>query len=209
MSSRFAPARLAFESLRAGLDGDAELRNDVGQCLNLLLTRYNTQIYENRFIVGGVVERIIGAAYVALGKSNKATGVHVTRTDICVGDISLSVKGSFRPRPTTMRLVNVMGDSINANWDEPTIFVFSEIGIGYADPELLPNATKRAQDAILLPVRPLFDLWRASPEFLFPMSIPFSRNEKEGSDIASRIVADEILRYSKKLRPFDARTHEG
>ncbi|CAN5855396.1 hypothetical protein BH11PLA1_BH11PLA1_12750 [soil metagenome] len=208
MTVRYEPARLAFCELASALKRESELHTDVFRCLELLLTRYNTQIYENRFIVGGVAERIIGAAFVALGKTTKSLGVHVTRSDISVGDVKLSVKGSFRPNPRDIRLVNVMGDSILATWDEPTIFVISGLGIGYADPALLPNSTRRASDAITLPMRPLKDLWETNPALLYPMNLPYSLNDKASSDIASRIVADEILRYSKKLKPFDTRTHE-
>lgn len=144
----------------------------------------------------------------ALGKARKLAGVHVTRHDICVGGVNLSVKGSFRPRPATIRLVNVMGGSAGAAWHEPTIFVVSRVGIGYADPLLLRSRTRRERDAILLPYRELAALWAGSPALLFPADLPYSRDDKEGSDIASRIVADEILRYAKKLAPFDPRTHE-
>lgn len=208
MSKKYLPARTAFADLLAALRKDKELHDDVYRCFDLLLTRYNTQIYENRFIVGGVAERIIGAAFVAMGKVSKASGVHVTRTDICIGDVKLSVKGSFRPRPTNIRLVNVMGDSASAVWDEPTIFVISQLGIGYADPALLPDSTTRAKDAIVLSMKPLLALWKSKPEYFLSMNLPYSLDDKSKSDIASRIVADEILRYSKRLKPFDKRTHE-
>lgn len=206
MTSIFADARAAFLALRTGLEEDAELANDLQRCLELLLTRYNTQIYENRFLVGGVVERIIAAVFVALGDRARTVGVEVTRTDIQVGGCSLSVKGSFRPRPTTIRMINVMGDSRDTVWNEPTIFVVSKVGIGYADPDLLPGATSRAADAVSLKVSRLLALWSSSPALLFPVELPYSRDQKEGSDVASRIVADELLRYTTRLRPFDRRT---
>ncbi|HMN40968.1 MAG TPA: hypothetical protein PKE29_08990 [Phycisphaerales bacterium] len=208
MTSKYQPARDAFAALSTSLRDDGILRDDVEASFTLLLTRYNTQIYENRFLVGGVAERIIAATLVAMGKAAKNHGVRVSRTDICVGDVSLSIKCSFRPRPGNIRLVNVMGDSSGAEWSEPTIFVISKVGIGYADPDLLPNATTRAKDAITLPTRPLFDLWANDPSLLFDMDLPYSREDQDGSDVASRVVADEIFRYAKKLKPFDKRTPE-
>jgi hypothetical protein len=208
MSSAFTSAFTAFIELKSALAIDDELRTDVQTALRNLLTRYNTQIYENRFIVGGVAERIVAATFVALGASVKRLGVNVTRSDISIGDTKFSVKGSFRPGSRSIRLINVMGDSKDAAWDEPTIFIISGRGIGYADPSMLPGKTKRAKDVIELPSKPLFELWQARPELLFAMDIPFSLEDRDRSDIASRIVADEILRYTKRLKPFDTRLAE-
>lgn len=206
----FDAARAAFSTLADALRSDLELRSDVERAFGLLLTRYSTKIFENRFIVGGVTERIIAAAFVALGQDELKCGVTVTRADIAVGGAVLSVKGSFQPtaRRREIRLVNVMGDSTAAAWGEATIFVFAEMGMGYADPGLLTGCTVRAKDAILLPVAPLYKLWKQSPQYLLPLAIPVARADTGGSDIASRIVADEILRYTRRLRPFDPRTSQ-
>ena len=50
-----------------------------------------------------------------------------------------------------IRLIDALGDSA-ARWTAPTIFIIAERGIGYADPGLLPNATRAARDAAILPV---------------------------------------------------------
>ena len=205
MNSAFTQAREAFQAFALALRTNAELFGDVESAFRLLLTRYNTQIYENRFLVGGVAERIIAATFVAMGKTAKNHGVEVTRTDICVGGVNLSVKGSFRPRPSSIRMVNVMGASEAAAWKEPTVFVISARGIGYADPELLPGATTRARDVVQLPTRHLFTLWDTNPSLFIRMGLPFSRDDVAGSDIASRVVADEIFRYTTILKPFDKR----
>ncbi len=205
MNGRFEPARAAFAILAEALRCDSDLADDVLKALDLLLTRYNTQIYENRFIVGGVAERIIAAAFVALGERTRTLGVVVTRTDIRVGDVDLSVKSSFRPRTREIRMVNVLGDSLDATWREPTIFVISDFGIAYADPDLLPNQARRTRDAVVLGMKPLRDLWEQMPQFAVRMNIPYSRDDAAGSDVASRIIADEILRYTKRLKPFDPR----
>jgi hypothetical protein len=205
MTSRFDAARVAFLTLVATLQSDAELCADVQSSFDRLLSRYNTQIYENRFIVGGVAERIIAATFVAMGKAALTMGVRVTRTDIAIGDVCISVKGAFRPGKSDLRLVNVMGDSPAAVWNEATIFVVSQKGIGYADPMLLPDATKRAKDAVLLKRRALYAMWESKPEYFMEMKLPYSREDESQSDVASRIVADELLRYTKRLRPFDKR----
>lgn len=174
--------------------------------LRFTLTRYSTTIYENRFVVGGVAERIIGAIFVALGHRASNIGVTVTRSDILVGDARLSVKGSFQSGSRSIRLVNVMGSSTGATWQEPTIVIMSNVGIGYADPELLPGEARRRTDVIELPATALRRLWQAQPDYLVQIIIPVALQDASRSDVASRIVADEILRYTKRLRPFDPRT---
>lgn len=203
--TRFDPARAAFGLLADALHGDAGLRADVEQAFALLLNRFSTKVYENRFVVGGVAERIIAATFATIGQAATTAGVVVTRTDIHAGAAKLSVKGVFRGA-REVRLINVMGDSPSATWDEATILVIAGVGIGYADPLLVPNATKRPKDALLLPLKPVHALWSAQPQWLIPVAIPRSRDDLAATDVASRLVADEIFRYLKRLRPFDTRT---
>lgn len=118
--SEFDQAREAFSLLAHALRTEEDLRSDVERAFEFLLARFNTRIYENRFIVGGVTERIISAAFVALGQRATNCGVRVTRTDIAVGDTSISIKGVFKPGHREVRVVNVMGDSTDARWNEPT-----------------------------------------------------------------------------------------
>lgn len=199
--------RAAFEILRNKILSEADLKDDIERAFDLLLSRYNTKIYENRFLVGGVAERIIAAAFLAIGHAADKTGVTVTRTDIKVAGSDLSVKGSFKPGSGDIRLINTMGDSSDPVWDEPTIFIFSESGIGYADPEILPNMTRRVRDALIIKSRDISAFWESNPGFHIPLTIPYSRTDVDGSDVASRAVADEIFRYNmKRLRPFDTRT---
>lgn len=207
--SEFDQAREAFSLLAHALRTEEDLRSDVERAFEFLLARFNTRIYENRFIVGGVTERIISAAFVALGQRATNCGVRVTRTDIAVGDTSISIKGVFKPGHREVRVVNVMGDSTDARWNEPTIFVLAGIGIGYADPNYAPKATKRAKDAVILPLKSIMTLWSENPKLIVQLNIPFSRTDVETSDVASRVIADEIFRYGmKRLRPFDQRTPE-
>lgn len=204
--THFADSRAAFGRLSFGLRNDPELADEVLRSFVLLLSRFNTAIRENRFIVGGVAERIIAAAFREIGDPSSNAGVEVTRTDIWVGGARFSVKGSFQPKRSSIRLVNVMGSAPNAAWEEGTIFVLAGMGIGYADPDLLPDRTRRRTDVIELPTRPLYDLWRDQPDLLVQMNIPAARDDVEGSDIASRVIADEILRYMRRLKPFDPRS---
>lgn len=206
--TQFAAGRSAFSLLSGALIHDAEIRGEVETCFRLLLSRYSTSIRENRFIVGGVAERIVAATFVALGHAAANIGVHVTRTDISVCGAHLSVKSVFQRQPRGVRLLNVMGSSATAQWLEPTVFVVSQMGIGYADPAYIPTATRRTGDAVELPFGELRRHWMAHPECLVPVQIPYALADESRSDIASRVVADEILRYTSRLRPFDPRVPE-
>jgi hypothetical protein len=204
--SHFAPQRALFAKLKGALERESDLRDDVLRAFELLLSRYDTRIRENRFIVGGVCERLIGATFVALGCSFKNVGSTDAGFDLNIDGVSLSIKGSFKSGNRDIRLTNVMGSSKKAQWKEPTVFVFSNLGIGYADPEVLPKATKRASDAVILKSASLKAFWTKSPQWLCELPIPTSRSNPDISDVASRIVADEILRYNfKRLRPLDQR----
>jgi hypothetical protein len=207
--SRFEPARLAFAQLADALGEQRDLRGDVERAFEFLLSRYDTKIYENRFIVGGVTERIIGATFVAMGRKFSNIGVRSTALDLSIDGTPLSVKGSFKPGHKDIRMVNVMGNSAAAAWEQATVFVIANVGIGYADPDLLTRATTRAKDAVILKTSKLLEFWEKNPKYLAKIQIPFSRSDIHGSDVASRVVADEILRYGmKRLKPLDTRTPE-
>jgi len=205
MTGDFAAERASFARLVAALRTDGDLRRDLERAFELLLSRYATSIRENRFIVGGVTERFIAAAFCAIDEQARNVGAVTEGSDVRVGDALFSVKGSFSGS-REFRLVNVLGESPSAEWRHGTIFVVSERGVGYADPGLLPGRTRRKRDAVVLPVRPVFELWEVQPELLAPIVIPRARRDQAGSDVASKTVADEILRYGmKKLRPMDPR----
>lgn len=204
--SRYSAARNAFHVIATALREDREILHEVQECYRLLLTRYSTSIRENRFIVGGVSERIIAATFIALGHQASNTGVLVTGSDISVNGVNLSVKSIFQRSPRSVRLVNVMGESRGAHWRDPTIFIVSSLGIGYADPEMIPSGTRSVGDAIELPIRRLRAHWESQPHWFVPVTIPHALQDESRSDVASRSVADEILRYTKRLRPFDTRT---
>jgi hypothetical protein len=203
----FEAGRKAFTVLRSQLLSDAVLAEELARSINMVLSRYNTQIYENRFLVGGSVERLIAAAFAAIGEPARTVGVSVTRTDLLVQDTHLSVKGVFRPKAAEIRLINTMGNSTGTAWNEPTIAVVSGLGIGYLDPGLLPDSTKRSKDAIAIPLKTVKQFWTEHERWRVTMPIEHSREDKVGSDVASRAVVDEILRYNfRRLRPFDSRS---
>lgn len=57
----FENERGAFAAFRGGLEQNAQLRGEYLAATRAAVGRYNTSIYENRFVVGGVIERLTAA----------------------------------------------------------------------------------------------------------------------------------------------------
>jgi hypothetical protein len=159
-----------------------------------LIEEYNTTYRENRFIVGGAVEEMMAAALRCLGFADVRTvGVENIGRDIFVGDLGFSLKTSFTGRNEAIGMINKQGDS-SPVWVDPTIFVLAGRGIGYADPALLPNATRDGNDQVSLPRAPLYDLFDHDPQWLLHCDVPVKPPTGEPPRaVASRAVAIEIL----------------
>jgi hypothetical protein len=130
------------------------------------LKRYDTGPYENRFGVGGIVEQVLGSAARALGFQVNNAGARLQRYDLeLTPGEGLSVKAQFGlySRSTKVRLTNSQG-AIGV-WDTGTIFVLTDVGIGYADAGLAPGATVLSGDGHSLDVAvlPLLRLWGVQP----------------------------------------------
>lgn len=206
---QYKNARAIFQTFKKLLEQDSLLQEEFLDALTRLLTEYNTTIYENRFVAGGAVEYILTAAFNGtsvlrakhIGKYNDRLDIEVRKSVNEDESTSYSVKSVFTA-PSSVRLINVLGDAGNAQWIEPTIFVLAGIGIVYADCLILPGATKNTGDALILERQPFQDFIKARPEFGVMMSIPRKSTEKNlaESKTASEDVARLLLRPYKKLR---------
>ncbi len=197
---RFTVEREAFKKLKQAVEGDDELRRDIELAIGQLLQRFATSIRENRFIVGGVLEVILVAALRASGIQAEDVGISEQRIDIKIPRGGFSVKGHFK-RTGDIRLINVLGESSETEWDTATLFVLHGIGIGYADPDLI-GETKRTSDAIVLRYSALRDFLHRNREYLIVCEIPPARSDTVGSELVSRSIAREILKETKKLANY-------
>lgn len=107
---RFRKQRRAFQRLRHALQADGELRAEVELALQKVLRSYPTKIRENRFVVGGVAEVILVAAFRAAGLPASDVGPREARIDIALqGGGGFSVKGhpacasSGNQKPSSIR----------------------------------------------------------------------------------------------------------
>lgn len=186
--------RSTFRRLKAKLEADVPLRREVERALEVLLYEYNTTVHENRFVVGGACERILGAAMRASGIDAENVGTHNPRIDLGIpGAQGFSVKGSFTGKRDDIRLINSLGKSETRKWSEATIFILANTGIGYADPELLKNATKSMGDALILKRRHLDRLFQENPECLIRCAVASKSTQVKKTKVASEAVAKEIL----------------
>lgn len=180
----FAAERQFFLDFGARLTAAPELQAEVIGAIADILARYNTTIPENRFIVGGVIEQIVGSAARAAGLQVKNVAKTQHGHDLVLGPgAGLSVKAHLAPTGGSVTLINTRGVSEDAVWRTATLFVVRTVGIGYADPSLLPVKAVRTSDSINLPLAALLALWNPVPklfvdlpdspqQWLVPMPIP-------------------------------------
>jgi len=195
----FEAERLAFSKLKETVDNNSQLRSDIETALQQLLKQYNTTIRENRFIVGGVVEVILCTSLRAARIEAADVGISEQRADIVIPQGRFSVKGHFSGTGN-IRLINVLGESSHTEWDTATIFVLSGVGIGYADPELLPNAVRRTSDALLLRFSSIRTFLEKNPKYLIVCQVPAATIGHDSDKLVSRLVAREILKQTKILK---------
>ena len=144
------------------LNNDSAMQDELLAAITECFHRYDTGAYENRFIVGAVVEQLLGATARALGFEVENAGAHRQAYDLEIGpNYGLSVKySSSTGRSARVRITNSQG-AVGV-WTTGTIFVLAGVGIGYADAGLVPGATVHAGDmkSLDVAVQPLLQLWQ-------------------------------------------------
>lgn len=203
-SASYRQAQEVFLRFKAQLEIQSDVQEELLTAIGLVLDDYNTTYRENRFIVGGAVEEMVAAAMRCVGLEDvHSVGVQNVGSDIFVGSQGFSLKTSFTGRNEAIGLINKQGDS-SPEWVDPTIFVLAGTGIGYADPVLLPNATRDGNDQVSLPREPLLTMFRDNPQWLLQCEVPIKPPTNEPpKSVASRTVALEILQRQDVPGRFD------
>ena len=193
-ASGHAAARAAFARMRDLVQRRSDLKLGFERALEELVSRYDTRIYENRFVVGGAIEVFIGALFAAADLEVELVGKLDPRIDLALGPqrVGMSVKASLTGRNDDIRLLNVLGSAAAASWEDPTTFVIAGVGIGYADPGLLPGMAVRKADALVLPRAALRRLFADRPEFLLVCRVA-AKKGLSGGRLASRDAAMAVL----------------
>ena len=201
-ATNYREQRDIFRRLRDGLDNAPAVKDEFLKALSLLISEYDTSIRENRFIAGGATERILATTMRCVGIAGaRARGLDLSDEDIVVDGHQISVKASFTGGRQAIRLINTLGDS-SAAWRTATIFVLANRGIGYADPDLLPNVARSSRDAVILPRPPLDELHDKQPQWLLRCAVPAKAQDVSQRRAASEAVATEILQRTAAGQPM-------
>ncbi len=188
----FAKAREVFKRIRATYkeESSAQPTAEFEAALRKLVETYDTAIFENRFIVGGATEVLLCAWLRALGlRCEVQSGAHM-RTDLKIEDVPFSVKTNFA-RSSSIRLVNVLGDSPEADWREPLLVLLAKDGLFYIDPNLAaPGDLRRRADVLELRTAAVRRL--KGSEWHLPIRVP--RKPKEDQETPSRVASHAVAR---------------
>ena len=189
----YTAERRAFSRLKSDCSEESKLEYE--SAIAVLIERYNTTIYENRFIVGGAVEVFTFALLRSVGLDCTLYGDQAKSGDILLpNDKKLSVKGAFTGGATDIRLLNKQGGG-ERYWDTATLFVISEVGIIYGTPDMVSgDDVEDVSDAVVLRRRGLLSLMKDENN-VFEMNIcKKPPTEMTGFSLkASTAVAKQIL----------------
>ena len=188
--------RRAFAQLKAGMRDEAETQ--FLTALETLHSRFNTTIRENRFIVGGALEVFMHALLLSSGVMVQPHGPVGTGGDFVLtqSGAALSLKSEFTPgHGGQIGLVNKQGGG-GRQWETATLFVFSEVGILYCDPGMVPAGSVKDQGDQISISRRIVEAAAEEKQFRIEMPIPIKQPTMAAgkSERASRTVALEILR---------------
>ena len=205
-NQQFSSERAFFLLYKEALERDRVLLREVVASIDAVLTRYNTVVWENRFIVGGVVEQIIGASARDLGLEVQNAGKQNQGYDLELEGPSgtgISVKGVFATVNGMHNLVNVRTSNpardLRERWTTATIFVMSEVGIGFTDPLFGAPFLHPTRDALQISGRELRLWWEEHPEWLIRAPIP-RKPDGPAVRVASDAVSFDIFSDFDRLK---------
>ena len=188
----FDAERNCFKHLKENLSGKAKTEYELG--VKRAITKYNTTIRENRFLVGGIVEVFTLALMRSTGIEIEACGKDAVRGDLILPSGEMfSVKSCFT-KASSIKLINTLGDS-NPSWNTATLFVLSNYGIVYGDPTMKEeNDLTRTRDSLNIK-RKAFTRFAQDSSNLIEMNIPLKPPlEMDNSkDIESITIAIKLM----------------
>ena len=194
-TTNFDIERNCFKHLQENLSNEAKAEYETG--IKHLIERYNTAIYENRFTVGGVVEVFTLALMRSTGIEIEGCGSEAQGGDLILPSGRMfSLKSSFT-RGGSVILVNTRGDS-GTDWETATLFVLSDVGIVYGDPDMAQeDDLNRAADNLQIK-RTALNRFAQDPLNLIPMEIPLkpptemADSSMKASDAVARQLMNEL-----------------
>lgn len=186
--------RRAFDRLKA--DCTDETRREYEAALKVLVERYNTTIYENRFIAGGAIEVFTLALLRSVGIACQPYSDREPGGDILLeDDRRLSVKSSLTGL-SSIKLINQLGGGVRA-WTIPTLFIVAGTGIVFGAPDMVgTDGIRHTTDGLELRKPALVALAEDSSnvsEVEIPRKPPTEttgRSEKASTAVARQILTE-------------------
>lgn len=211
-----ASGSLEFDRLKAHLEQDRAVRNEVRDALFALTEEINVTDRGSRFIAGGAIEWILAAACWSAGVIVLPEGHNADGYDLAAVRSELrglfSIKSSLS-RISDFRISNGMHGS-GRGFVEPTIFLHPRLGgLVFADPALhadLASAARETGDAVVLSLAAVGRHAAAHPECLIELEVPANQGRGE-YDAALEYAKGLILgrNYRNLRRVFDDVTRAG
>ena len=192
-----------------------EVKTEYERGVGDLIQIYNTTIYENRFLVGGVVEVFTLALMRSTGIEIEPCGDTGEGGDLILSTGEMfSVKSCFTERRNVI-LINTR-DASNTPWTTATLFVLSGIGIIYGDPSVeVEGDLKRTRDGLQIKHAAVNRI-ASDPANHIPMHIPFKPPTEEAiyskkmsdavalqlmNELELKILSDQVPDLSEDARP--------
>ena len=192
-TSKYQVERQFFAAFKRAVEAEERqiALREYEQAIANVISEYNTAIYENRFVVGGVVEVLLLALIRSAGIGAMPCGSEETGGDILLpsGEL-ISVKANFTGTGS-LRLINKQGGG-NRPWTVPTLFVLAGLGILYGDPSMAQSGDlEDTNDAIQIKRKALVR-WGDDLKNLIQLDIP--RKPKASTAGESKKASDAIAR---------------
>ncbi|MFZ8843467.1 hypothetical protein [Thermoflexus sp.] len=202
----FNQERQGFHTLRTGF---GRIRSDFEKAVARLFAQFDTRIRENRFVVGGALEIILGAAFRACGVKVLHRGATEAFWDLILEgeEGGYSVKSMLKTSAT--RLINVLGRRPSVqDWQAATLFLIPS-GIVYADPALpwwQKNASRVIRvrsDALEISRSRIEEFAQGHPEWIIECSLPAHQARREeripGRTVSSQLAAQILMEIGGSL----------
>ncbi|MCR4425018.1 MAG: hypothetical protein NUW23_02350 [Firmicutes bacterium] len=213
--------RREFLKFRDRLTSLPDVRDQMERAIEEVFWDYDTALRENRFVVGGAIEFIVGAALRACDVRVRHKGALKTDLDLILEEnekSGYSLKAVLKA--TNTRLINVMGAAPTLErWLTATIFLLSGVGLVYADPAIDWWAlrgrqhVKVADDALEVSRKSIEAYAKANPGWLAPCLLPGLEERKKrlrpartaSADVAAQVLYHypALFREWPGLRPWE------
>ncbi|NPA05781.1 MAG: hypothetical protein GXO54_00015 [Chloroflexi bacterium] len=213
----FQREREEFQKFKACFQPNIVLQEEFLNAVRALYARYDTAIRENRFVVGGALEIILGSVMRACHLPIRHRGTETREWDLLFvdGQGGYSIKSLLKPRTRGTRLVNVLGRDVSPNlWQVATLFLLPQ-GMVYADPALPwwqqrlhdTSVFKVHRDALEVKRRAIEAFAQAAPQWFLPwrqaINVPAMQPRRwvrtASYDVATTILKDESPRLFQFL----------